>query len=251
MRNILYSKLAISGAFLAFGIIPNEAAFACSDLPNICQQQAQHHQQMMDIAATSPQGEGDPRYEEPPVDPMQTRMSMATGMIQMMQLAVDNAAKLAELKKDPRYARYENGGWEFFQDHANAMPGEYCVAFYWKKTGLVRLSGPGGDYPGALLTFWGEDIPKPDGVKKIKVTLSQSDGGAPQTVEALNYHLPGDAYGAIALTVPSIDALLDNMLDIHGFDLAIKGASVAKVDWDGGLAARDTLKKCVAARRHR
>lgn len=249
MRNVLCSGLAISGAFLAFGIVPNEAAFACSDLPNICAQQAQHHQQMIDIAATSPQGVEDPRYEAPPVDPMQTRMSVATGMIQMMQRSVDDAAKLAALKKDPRYGRYENGGWDFFQDHANPRPGEYCAAFYWKKTGLVRLSGPGGDYPGALLTFWGEDIPRPDSVKKIKVTLSQSDGGAPQTVEALNYYLPGDGYGAIALTVPSIDALLDNMLDIHGFDLAIKGASVAKVDWDGGFSARDKLKKCVSARR--
>ena len=69
-------------------------------------------------------------------------------------------------------------------------------------------------------------------------------------MEALNYHLPGDAYGAIALTVPSIDAFLDNMLDIHGFDLAIKGVSVAKIDWDGGFSARNNLKKCVSARRY-
>lgn len=182
---------------------------------------------------------------------MQARMGMATGMIQMLQHSVDNAAKLAKLKKNPLYAKYENGGWDFFQDHAKPAPGEYCAAFYWKKDGFVRLSGPGGDYQGALLTFWGEDIPKPDKVRKVKVSLSQSDGGPPQTVEALNYYLPGDVYGAIALTVPSMDALLDNMLDVLGFDLVMKGQSVAKVEWRGGLAARDKLKKCVAARKAR
>ncbi|KTE38407.1 MULTISPECIES: hypothetical protein [unclassified Sphingopyxis] len=238
--------LASGAALLA--LVTAAPAAACSDLPNICAAQAQHHQQMIDIAATSPQGEEDPRYEEPPADPMRDRMTVATGMVALMQESVNNMVKRAELMKNPLYTRYENGGWDFFQDHAEPAPGEYCAAFYWKKDGFVRLSGPGGDYDGALLTFWSDDIPRPDTVRKLQVTLTQSDGSPPQTVEALNYHLAGDAYGAIALTVPSVDALLDNMLDSHGFDVSIKGKSVAKVDWTGGLAARDRLKKCVAKR---
>lgn len=244
-------KPLVRGGAAAFALSVSAPAAACSDLPNICAANAEHHRQMMDIAATPQQGEpddGGPRYAEPPADPMRDRMSVATGMIALMQQNVDNMARRAEMMKDPRYARYENGGWDFFQDHAKPAPGEYCAAFYWKKDGLVRVSGPGGDYKGALLTFWSDDIPQPVGVEKIKVTLVQSDGSPPQTVEAYNYRLPGEAYGAIALAVPSVEALLDNMLDTHGFDLQIKGKSVAKVDWTGGHAARDRLKQCVARR---
>ncbi len=249
-RSDLIKPLLLGGA-AAFAFTTGGPAAACSDLPNICAAQAEHHRQMMDIAATPTQGGQDdqgPPYEEPPADPMRDRMTVATGMISLMQQNVDNMARRAELMKDPLYTRYENGGWDFFQDHAEPAPGEYCAAFYWKKDGLVRVSGPGGDYKGALLTFWSDDIPQPVGVDKIKVTLVQSDGSPPQTVEAFNYRLPGEAYGAIALAVPSVEALLDNMLDTHGFDLQIKGKSVAKVDWTGGYAARDRLKQCVAQR---
>lgn len=241
-------KLGLASGALLMALATVGPAAACSDLPNICAAQAEHHRQMMDIAATAPQGVEDPRYEEPPADPMRDRMNVASGMVAMLQHTVDNMAARAELMKDPLYSRYENGGWDFFQDHAEPAPGEYCAAFYWKKEGFVRVSGPGGDYDGALLTFWGDAIPKPNDVRKIKVTLNQSDGSPPQTVEALNYHLAGEPYGAIALTVPSVEALLDNMLDSHGFDLLVKGQSVAKVDWTGGHAARDRLKQCVAKR---
>lgn len=246
-RPDLIKPLLLGGAAaLAFAI--GGPAAACSDLPNICAAQAEHHRQMMDIAATSPQGTDDPRYEEPPADPTRDRMNVASGMVAMLQRNVDNMVALAELKNDPLYARYENGGWDYYQDAEDAAPGDYCAAFYWKKDGFVRVSGPGGDYQGALLTFWGDDIPKPNGVSKIKVTLNQSDGSPSQTVEAINYHLAGEPYGAIALTVPSPQALLDNMLDTHGFDLVVKGKSVAKVDWTGGHAARDRLKQCIAKR---
>lgn len=241
-------KLLLSGGGALLALATGGPAAACSDLPNICAAQAQHHQQMIDIAATSPQGTDDPRYEEPPADPTRDRMNMASGMVALMQASLDNRIQLAEAMKDPRHARYENGGWDFYQDAEGAPPGEYCAAFYWKKDGFVRLSGPGGDYDGALMTFWGEDIPSPDNVRKVKVTLNQSDGSPPQTVEAMNYRLPGEPYGAIALTVPSSAALLDNMLDTHGFDLSIKGKSVARVDWTGGTAARDELRKCVSKR---
>lgn len=249
-RPDLIKPLLLGGA-AALAFATGGPAAACSDLPNICAANAEHHRQMMDIAATSPQGTDDPRYEEPPADPTRDRMNVAAGMVAMMQESLGSTAELAELKKDPLYPRYENGGWDYYQDAADAAPGDYCAAFYWKKDGFVRASGPGGEYEGALLTFWSADIPKPNGVSKIKVTLNQSDGSPSQTVEAMNYHLPGEPYGAIALTVPSPQALLDNMLDTHGFDLVVKGKSVAKVDWTGGHAARDQLKKCIAKRARR
>ena len=225
-----------------------QPASACSDLPNICAAQAQHNQQMIDIAATAPQGAEGSDYTPPPPDPMQVRMSVASGMIQMMQRQVDDAAKLSALRKDPRYERYQNGGWDFFQDLPDAAPGEFCAAFYWKKGGMVRISGPGGGYGGGLLTFWGEDIPRPMKVEKITVTLSQT-GYPAQTVKAFNYVLPEEAFGAIALAVPSIEAALATMTDVIAFDLLINGHSVAKVDWTEGFVARDKLQKCIVQRR--
>ena len=241
IKQAIFSAAAITAAIVA------QPASACSDLPNICAAQAQHNQQMIDIAATAPQGQRESDYAPPPPDPMQVRMGVASGMIQMMQRQVDNAAKLSALRKDPRYQHYQDGGWDFFQDHSDAAPGEYCAAFYWKKGGMVRISGPGGEYDGGLLTFWGEDIPRPVDVEKIKVTLNQT-GYKAQTVFAFNYALPGEAFGAIVLTVPSIDAALATMTDVMAFDLLIDGQSVAKVDWADGLAARDYLQKCVHER---
>jgi hypothetical protein len=34
------------------------------------------------------------------------------------------------------------------------------------------------------------------------------------------------------------------MLDVHAFDLALNGKTVAKVEWTGGFAARDKLRAC-------
>ena len=254
MHRTFYISAISAGLMLLSG----SGAFACSDLPNICGMNQQHHQNMMDIAAT-PDG-GDDYYEEEPYyydsstypDPMQERLDGTIDVIGSMQHQLyETQQKQAELMKDPRYARYLNGGWDYFQDQAGrpAKPGEFCAAFYTKKDGFVRLSGPGGDFNGAMMTFWSDDIPKPANVEKIHVTLNQSDGSPAQTVEVLNYFLPGDQYGAIAFLVPSMEALLDNMLDVHGFDLSINGKSIAKVDWTGGFAARDQLRKCYSQRR--
>lgn len=257
MPQIILKQALLSSAALALLAFNTTAAQACSDLPNICAQQAQHNQNMNDIAATPTNDGGyddggERRSSAPRFDPMQALLSKAKSV---STVALQQTGELAARLKDPAfkqaYGRYTNGGWDYFQDHAKALPGEYCAAFYWKGSGMVRLSGPGGDYEGALLTFWSDDIPKPDGVKKVKIMLSQSDGGAPQTVEAFNYKLPGDAYGAVALAVPSIDALLDNILDTHGLEISMQGKQVAKVDWTGGFAARDQLRRCVSKRKQK
>lgn len=258
------SRIMIGCAmFTSLLLLSGTAAVACSDLPNICAAHQQHHQNMQDIAATPPQYQEDEYYEEDSYandyasypDPTQEQLDEIARVVaaaqQQFQEVGHQQEKQQALMSDPRYQRYLNGGWEYFQDKAGrpAAPGEFCAALYWKKDGMVRLSGPGGSFNGAMMTFWGENIPKPSGVERVQVTLSQSDGSPPQTVEALNYYLPNDGYGAIAFLVPSMDALLDNILDVHGFDLAMNGQSVAKVDWTGGFAARDQLRSCYSQRR--
>ena len=85
-------------------------------------------------------------------------------------------------------------------------------------------------------------------MQKVRVTLKQSND-APQTVQAFNYKLPGEAFGAIAFAVPTIEAALAGMENEASFDLEMDGKSVARVEWHDGLAARDRLRKCVSARK--
>ena len=229
-------------------------AQACSDLPNICAAQAQHNQSMNDIAATPQQNDNDGPDRGGPVSE-QPRDPTATVMAEIYNVAEASSAFGAELDqqmKDPKfkaaYDRYHNGGWEYFQDSNIPKPGEYCSALYAKGTVMVRISGPGSGYDGALMTFSGPDITGPRDVQKLKVTLNQSDGSS-QSVQTFNYQLPGEVYASIAFAVPTIEAAIAAMEDKQGFDLLVKGKSVLKLDWHDGLAARRQLEKCVSRRK--
>ncbi len=244
-RTIIYVAVAVQPVLFA------PAASACSDRPEICMQQSEHNKLMSDIAA-APAGETrfaseDSKPSSPQgFDPMKGLLSRSKAV---SAAVLQGSDELSRRMEDPEfkeaYDQYRNGGWDYFQDHTNAQPGEYCAAFFWKGAGMLRLSGPGGDFEGAMLTFWSEDIPQPSKLKKIKVTLSQSGGDPPQTVEAFNYKLPGEEFGAIALAVPTVHALLDNIFDEGHFELSMKGTSLARVDLTGGFAARDQLRSCI------
>lgn len=227
------------------------SAWACSDLPNICEMHAQHHQQMQDYgrqAAENYYWQQQEQYEEQEsrtyyssYDPMQSRIEIATDLLNS---DLQKKSQEQKLKQDPRYERYINGGWEFFQDSANPKRREYCAAFFWKKQSLIKVSGPGGDYAGAMLTFWGEDIPQPKKTEMIQVTLKQSTGDA-QSVRVFNYKLPNYPYAAISFAVPSAQALFDNMLENEHFIIEQNGKKIVEAEWTDGLKARDQLKNCV------
>lgn len=250
MPRIMFKRFSVTGASVGVLLMFNGYAQGCSDLPSVCEQKAQQHPNKENKAAHSNgvrgEGSGSAAF-----DPMQGLLSHAASVsTAVAQQSPDEIEKRA--KGDPKfkaaYERYLNGGWEYFQDVAGAAPGEYCAAFYAKGGGMVRLSGPGKEYEGALMTFWGADVPTPAKMQKVKVTLKQSND-APQTVQAFNYKLPGEAFGAIAFAVPTIEAALEGMEDEASFDLEMDGKSVASVEWQDGLAARDQLRKCVNARK--
>lgn len=228
-------------------------AQACSDLPNICAAQAQAHQTNMDIASTPQRNENGPydgdRPAIPPRDPMAEAMADISGVA---QASLAEVTELNEKMKDPKfkaaYDRYQTGGWDFFQDSNNPKPGEYCSALYAKGDAMVRISGPGSRYDGALMTFSGPGITGSRDVKKLKVTLNQSDGSS-QSVQTFNYQLPGEVFASIAFAVPTIEAAIAAMEEKQGFDLLIKGKSVLKLDWHGGLAARKQLENCLSKRK--
>lgn len=246
--------VVLSAATMMACLVSNEAN-ACSDLPNICAAQAQHNQSMNDIAATPQQRDEGPRGNDN--SPAQPRDPMAAAMADIYdagQATLVAGTELEEMKKDPKfkaaYDRYQKGGWEYFQDSNNPKPGEYCSALYAKGEGMVRISGPGSGYDGALMTFSGPGITGSRDVKKIKVTLNQSDGSS-QSVQTFNYQLPGEVYASIAFAVPTIEAAMAAMEDKQGFDLLVKGKSVLKLDWHNGLAARNALQKCLSKRKRK
>ncbi len=262
-RRELTRPFVLSGAVVA-GLAFAGPALACSDLPNICAMNAQHHQNMVDMSASYSYGDyygeeeyyGDDYYDggyysgdidysaysEDPGRSLSNEAASFASAVSAQQAALDEKLKDPGFRK--AYERYANGGWDYFQDHPGAAPGEYCAAFYWRGDGMVRLSGPGGDYVGGLITFWGPGIPTPKDVKTISVTLEQTEG-APQTVKAFNYHLVGDAWGAIALAVPSIEAGLEGMKDRESFKLLIGSKVVAEVEWQDGLKAKRKMQNCL------
>jgi hypothetical protein len=249
-----YFRPALLGAATILAFQLSAPAYACSDLPNICAAQAQHYQQMNDIAATPQQNDngreddGGPAGERPR-DPMAQAMADISGIGEASSAF---GGELQQRMKDPEfkaaYDRFHNGGWDFFQDSNNPTPGEYCSALYMKGEAMVRISGPGKDYDGAMLTFSGPGITGSPEVKKLKVTLDQSDGTS-QSVQAFNYKLPGEVYASIAFAVPTIEAGLAEMKETWGFDVLVEGKSVLKIDWNDGLAARKQLENCVNKRK--
>ncbi|MDF2980307.1 MAG: hypothetical protein K0Q69_79 [Devosia sp.] len=266
MRRTTLFRQAIFAASAVWTILLAAPASACSDLPNICAMNAQHHQNMVDISSgmysygdyygeeeyygddyyDSGYYSGDIDYSAYAEDPGRSLSNEAASFVSAVSA---EQAALEERLQDPgfrkAYERYSKGGWDYFQDNAKAAPGEYCAALYWRGEGMVRLSGPGGDYAGALITFWGPNVPTPAEVKTISVTLDQADG-APQKVKAFNYRLAGDAWGAIALAVPSIEAALDGMEDTQSFKLLVGNKKVAEVEWQGGLKAKSKLESCLS-----
>ena len=151
------------------------------------------------------------------------------------------------LDADPAYQRYRQGEWKFFQASRGSAPGDNCVAMWSKADGAVSIVGPAEAYQGGMLIFWSTDIPSPSTTQTVAVTLKQSKY-PPQSVNALNFSVPGIPAGAIGLTVPNIEAALGTMLDVEHFTVEMAGRAVADIDWTDGLAARNRLRQCVSSR---
>lgn len=96
-----------------------------------------------------------------------------------------NAHEAIEQSKDralnnPRAEKMKKGYWQFFQAKSDAKPGEFCMAVYWQMGRMISITGPGGDYRGAMLGFVAVEpkppFPRPDNpkdIQKVKVTLTQ------------------------------------------------------------------------------
>lgn len=156
-----------------------------------------------------------------------------------------------ELSTDPRFASFLKGKWDFIHP-ANAAPGEHCGAIFQKRDAMIWLMGPGGAYRGAMLRFYGPNIPKPsrtdqNGTGKQKITLTQAPD-PPQTLTVISSAYKQFDFGVLSIPVPSLDAMIGAMTDSQSFKIEIDGKLVFNSAWSDGLRARDALKKCARAK---
>lgn len=164
-------------------------------------------------------------------DILRANIEGLTRSIEMMEAGrrsmegIDPNLSIAWLKRDPA-----KGWWEFpdFTAIHTSEPGEFCSVMFVSAEGLVGLHGPGGDYRGAMLTFWGEHVPMPAELQLVDVSLAQNDDAGIQTVTAYNYS-EAAGFGVIALSVPTIEALLGTMQDEQSFRVSIDGRQVVNV----------------------
>ena len=158
-------------------------------------------------------------------------------------------ATKTDFKESKYYKLYTAGYWQFFQASSSAKKGEFCAAMFMKEGMSVTILGPGGSYKGALIMLANsKDNPAfPSSPTPTKVLMSLKQGGdAAVTVNALNYTI-GDLKVPVAVfAVPTVEAAITGMDDKLNFHLEHKGQKIVDVEWHGGHAARDELKKCLA-----
>lgn len=161
-----------------------------------------------------------------------------------------NDEELNALRSDPVLMRHVNGYWEHYQARESAQPGEFCTAAYANLHGLITLSGVDGSWEGGLLTFIGENIPKPDTFREITATLTQT-GGRPVTVKIFNAQSSPEmrGLGTLIFAVPSMNAALAGMADEQEFAISIEGQEVFRMSWKDGVEARNQLRDCIRQRR--
>lgn len=180
-------------------------------------------------------------------DPMDDLVSTAKKEINAQE-AID--ASKDRVLNDPKREKVEKGFWKVFQGKSGAKPGEFCAAVYWQHDRMIIISGPGGDYKGAMLGFVAlipdQSFPRannPSERQKVKVTLTQGND-SPATVTAFN-SIIGDRSGQIQFPVPTIDAALAGMDDKVNFRIDYENKKIFELEWHSALAARDVLKKCL------
>lgn len=95
----------------------------------------------------------------------------------------------------------------------------------------------------ASLIFVGPKIPPVSQSTKQTVTLIS--GRVPQTVSAM--HLPNNnKNGTVVVAMTTMQAAMREMTDTADIDVTLNGSSIFRLQWTGGLKARDSMLKCMS-----
>ncbi|NJL63111.1 MAG: DUF4189 domain-containing protein [Methylacidiphilales bacterium] len=150
-----------------------------------------------------------------------------------------------QFANNPRYALMKAGYWEFMPRSTGVAKGDGCAATFATLSGAVAVAGPNGEYRKAAITFFGGNIPVPKDGRMTKVTLEQTGGKPPATVEAYHFPMVDGKLGAITFVVPDASALVNNMFDEHHFAVSLDKKQAIDITWRGGHSVRDRLTKCL------
>lgn len=173
---------------------------------------------------------------------------LAADIIAALHATEDRAKLEKQLASNPAYKRLKAGYWEFLPRPKGSAKGDGCAATYFNLNGGVTIAGPNGGFRQAALTFWGGGIPVPQQDRKIKVTLTQSGGDPPATVEVLHDATGNGQLGSVTFTVPSAQALVGGLTDKSSFAVSYKQKQWHKINWSKGNAARQYMTKCLAGK---
>lgn len=154
-------------------------------------------------------------------------------------------AELERMKNDPRYQKFMEGEWKFYDDIDQGQ--KVCGVAFAKQGQVIVLSGPGTpDQMGSISFIDFRDdamIPSPRKQKEIQLTLTQNDE-SPQAVVAIN-NTGSSGEGIILLGVPRMDAIVSGIDDDMTFKVAIKDKVVVDTAWHDGRKAQDFMRKCI------
>ena len=177
-------------------------------------------------------------------DVMQPRIQAMTRIFEAQAQAL---SRYQAAQSNPKLQALAQGQWHLFSPNSPKKPGQGCANAFANQQGVVLLSAVPG-YKEAVITFIGPEIPKPSVDRKTKATIDQFDGPA-ATITVLNHSLgEGERLGAITMEVPTMDLLLGTMVEKQPFEITMEGKPVIKIEWHGGIAARDQLRNCIRSR---
>lgn len=239
---------------MGLGVAAANAQFSHDPIQN---RDLAHAQQMNDYAYTASMAyansQYDDYYEEDSDNGYYSSYSPPAPLTLEQQYLIQAQQRdqeiMDELRADPRFERYVNGGWDFYQARQPAEPGEYCAATYLSRHGMISLTGHDKSWDGGMLLFVGAKIPRPETLQEVTATLTQSDD-PPATVRVYNFAADPnmEGMGTLAFAVPSMEDALQGMTDDIDFMVQIEGQQVFRMSWKDGLKARDELRKCVRQR---
>ncbi len=250
---LIQSHARLLGFTLAVGL-GSTTAHAQDHAERMANIGAEHAQQMNDYGRMAAENYANSQYDDAQDDNGYYGRSsppapMTSEQQYLLQALRRDQEIIAQMHSDPRFERYANGGWDYYQSRQPAEPGEYCAATYLNRDGMITLTGVDKSWDGAMLIFVGENIPKPASFRSIAATLKQT-GDPPATVQVHNLALVRQMQelGTLVFAVPTMAAALDGITDTLEFIIEIEGEEVFRMSWKDGLKARDQLRKCLRKR---
>ncbi|SNB77912.1 hypothetical protein SAMN07250955_11760 [Arboricoccus pini] len=186
----------------------------------------------------------DPNYASPQASSAPPAPDPSDILANYARMQFELLHKLAAIANDPEFIKMRDGYWSYFHDQDAPRSGLHCIAMFRSAAGIVQLNGPGRGYSGALLILIGPDIPKPANFSTVLATLDQKIV-PPQTVHAFNYSMADGKLGALAFTVPSVEAALAGMKENLTFKVTLEGRQVIDAFYRDGIDAQAKMRECL------